>query len=77
MQISEDLIRSVVTQVLTEVRGGAGKVSHPTAEHTHFGPGTKGTSQHGPSAARSSAERFGQFTCAHRAVAAGGMPSSS
>jgi len=53
MQINEDLIRSVVTQVLTEVRSGAGtaKNAPQTAKHSH-------------------GERFGQFSCANRAVTA-------
>jgi aldehyde dehydrogenase len=62
MQISEDLIRNVVTQVLTEVRGGRTPLPHSPQTRT---PAL--------TAGRTSAvgeERFGQFTCADRAVAA-------
>jgi aldehyde dehydrogenase len=51
MQISEDLIRSLVTQVLQEVRSGHA----PAASN----PGTA-----------ASQGRYGQFTCAEKAVAA-------
>lgn len=59
MQISEDLIRSVVTQVLTEVRSGSGLNVKQSAANNNARNGQG-----------SSSERFGQFTCAQRAVAA-------
>lgn len=54
MQINEELIRSVVTQVLSEVRG----------------QGKNGVSSGGQVSASSVSERFGLFTCADRAAAA-------
>ncbi|MBX3421478.1 MAG: aldehyde dehydrogenase EutE [Pirellulaceae bacterium] len=54
MQITEDLIRSVVTQVLTEVRG-QGQAQRPSPVATGGSAG---------------AERYGLFTCADRAAAA-------
>jgi aldehyde dehydrogenase len=63
MQISEDLIRSVVSQVLSEVRNGrSGAAGLQSA-----GPNS-GT--YGNSSSPVSQERYGQFSCAQRAVAA-------
>ena len=54
MQINEDLIRSLVTQVIQEVRGGGGVASAAAA----------------PSASQSGAGKYGQFDCANEAVKA-------
>ncbi|MEZ6135075.1 MAG: aldehyde dehydrogenase family protein [Pirellulaceae bacterium] len=56
MQISEDLIRSVVTQVIQEVRG----------QGTHLPNQTNNA----PSSSSGSSGRYGQFTCADKAVKA-------
>ena len=57
MQISEELIRSLVTQVIQEVRGGNVRAGSPAAPA-------------GGNGSKSSVGRFGLFDCADEAVAA-------
>ncbi len=64
MQITEEIVRNVVAQVISEVRGGS--------QRNHLRPQASVTGRHEVSRSPSerASGRFGQFTCADRAVAA-------